>query len=748
MSRPANHNPTRPDKATTRTARNKATAGAYPPWTRADTRILAVILLVAMAVRVTYVLELRSCPYFDQETMDAGYHDEWARAIAAGRSFVDGPYFRAPLYPWFLGVLYRITHVNYLAVRMVQAVLGALSCGLVYLIGRRLMPRVAAAGAAIACALYWTLVYFDAELLIPVVAVFLDLLLILLMVRVAQRRRVADCVMGGLVLGCSALARPNILLFAPVLVIWMGLLPPRRRAGLAAAGAFAVAAGLVILPVTAYNISRGDRVLISSQAGVNFFIGNNAEADGMRVHVPGLRPSIREIYEGTTRIAEEHAHRSLKPSEVSRFYFGEAFDWMRHHPRQAVGLMLRKLRYFWSRSEILNNKNIYFLTDRYTPIIRCLPVGFWLVGPLGLMGMVAAMRSPRMLPLWGFVLVYMISVVLFFVTARFRVPVVAVLALLAAYGVHRAVAAVRERNWPRVAVLSAVLVPAVVLVAQPAQDRNKRTLAEVALVDLSKALYKKGRTDEAITLLTEATDSNPHYAEALYSLGVAYTNKGDLKAAERAYKRAIQADPRNVSAHNNLGRLYLDQKRYDEAIPLLTRAVQLDASHSGARFNLGKALQAVGRSDEAIAAYRSGLALRPDRVDIIGRLVNLLMRQHRYDEAAATLDRALTAHPDSVGLLIQEVRVRAMADDGRVLDCGRARRAADRAAKLTHGTDARVLGALAAAHAQCGEWPACIQAAKQAVTLARAAGDQDLAERLSRRLQSYRRREPYRIGGR
>jgi len=658
--------------------------GTSPRWCARDTWLLIAVLGVALTVRVIYVLQLRACPYFDQETMDAGYHDAWARAIARGESFQDGPYFRAPLYPWFLGVVYQVTNVNYLAVRLIQAVIGSLSCGLVYFIGRRIMCRVAAFAAGLACALYWTIVYFDAELLIPVVATFLNLLLILSLLRAYERRTLMRCGMAGLLLGLSALARPNVLLFAPFVVIWLALsrsddatAPSERRirAGRSswlAAGVFVAAMFAPIVPVTIRNRVQGDWVLISSQAGVNFFIGNNQAADGMRVHVPGLRSSIREIYDGTQRVASQDAGRELSPSQVSSHYFGKALTWMRSNVADAARLMGRKLRYFWSRSEILNNKDIHFLTDRYTPIVKLLPVGFWLVGPLGLMGLAASIVSTdrwRLFGLWGFVLVYMVSVVLFFVTARFRLPVLPVLALLGAFGVQFVWIAIRESHWKRAVGVGAVLIPAILVVAQPAQDRNPTTRAEVALVDLSKALYKKGRSDEAIALLTEATDVNPNYAEALYSLGVAYGDSERWQDAENAYLRAIEADRKHVSAHNNLGRLYLDQQQYDKAIPLLARAVKLDDRHAGARFNLGKALQAAGRTDEAIVMYREGLALQPRRADIVARV--------------------------------------------------------------------------AEGYAQLGDWDQCVRAAEQGIEIAARAGQKRLVGGLSRRLEMWRRHQPY-----
>ena len=73
-----------------------------------DVVLFAAIVLLAFALRLTYVLQSCSSPLFKHPQMDELYHDEWAQAIAAGETFTEGPYFRAPLYPAFLGADYTV----------------------------------------------------------------------------------------------------------------------------------------------------------------------------------------------------------------------------------------------------------------------------------------------------------------------------------------------------------------------------------------------------------------------------------------------------------------------------------------------------------------------------------------------------------------------------------------------------------------------------------------------------------------
>ena len=101
-----------------------------------------IIAGVAFALRLVHLLQLRhSDQLFLSPQMDSLYHHEWALAIAAGREFIADAFFRAPLYPYFLGLLYRLLGANPMAVRIVQSLIGSAGCGLVYLLARQLLGK-------------------------------------------------------------------------------------------------------------------------------------------------------------------------------------------------------------------------------------------------------------------------------------------------------------------------------------------------------------------------------------------------------------------------------------------------------------------------------------------------------------------------------------------------------------------------------------------------------------------------------
>ena len=602
--------------ATARASESRPTTAPVDVGCGRDALWLAIIVVLAFALRLIYVLQLQASPYFSTHVMDPQYHHQWAQAFAAGERFRDGPYFRAPLYPWLLGVVYWLFGAdNALAPRIVQTVLGALSCGMLFLIGREVFGRTAGIIAGLAAATYWIFLYYDAELLIPVLIVFLDLVLLWLLLRTRERPRPLSWAACGVVLGLSAIARPNILLFAPALVVWILVLHGGRwRRGVGYAACLFVGCMLPILPVTIRNYIVGDElVLIASQGGVNFYIGNNPQADGMSAVIKGDPTEWWPCYEAQIARAEGAVGRALAASEVSRWYAAEAWRFMREQPGRAALLLLKKLGYFWSHWETSNNQDIHFITSSYAPIVRYLPVTFWIVGPLGILGLVLSLgRAKRLFPLWGFVLIYMFSVVSFFVTARYRVPVVAVLMLLGSHALCWLVGAARARKW-RALVLSVLLLAgmgAIVARVPPGVD----TQMVQGYRSTGLLLAERGEYAEAERLLSESVRRAeasrwPIHARTWYYLGYARLKQDKLAEAGECFENALRIDPDYSDARNNLAVVLANLGRVREAVEQFERIVQHDPDSASARANLASALWQLGRTDRAIAQMQRALEL-------------------------------------------------------------------------------------------------------------------------------------------
>ncbi|HET9990853.1 MAG TPA: glycosyltransferase family 39 protein, partial [Kofleriaceae bacterium] len=146
--------------------------------------ILGAILVIAFALRLGYVVAQRGDPLFDRPVLDEEQY------VKAAHSLVEGhgdprPYWQPPGILYTLAATFEVTN-DLLVARLVQIMISVASCGLVFLIGRRLFdPRVGLVAAAIT-AVHGVLVFECYELLPATWIVFWDLLALWLLLRAAE----------------------------------------------------------------------------------------------------------------------------------------------------------------------------------------------------------------------------------------------------------------------------------------------------------------------------------------------------------------------------------------------------------------------------------------------------------------------------------------------------------------------------------------------------------------------------------
>jgi len=611
------------------------------PWTRAERAELAGLCLFALALRVAYVLALRASPYFDAPVLDPAFHVDWARTLLRGERFAEGPFFRAPLYVWWLAGMLGLSGGDLLLPRLAQCLLGTATTAAAYLVARRAFGRREARLAGLATATYWVLIYFDGELLIETLAIPLDLVALWCTLGLARGAGRGRSALAGGVWGIAALARPNVVLLLPFYALWV--LGAARRRGdrrpAASALAFLAGAALPILPVTATNAwAGGELVLISTQAGVNLWIGNNPQADGSTAWVPGTSgDDFWATYRGAEELAEREAGRDLRPGEVSRHYSRKARAFVLEHPGRALALLARKLALFWRDEEIGNNQPIRFTAFHFAPFLRWTPLRFAWLAPLGLIGCCLALRRGPF-PLWSFVPLYGAGVIAFFVCSRFRAPVLPVLAIL---GAHALVAGWDAWRAGRLAALSAGVVAflagvALLVATRPdparaegagelhlalgheragdpaaAATHFERALAleptPIARVQFAAHLEQRGDLARARELLASAARDAPANSRVLDSWLGFLLRRGPPEDLRAACDAALVHAPDLATVQYHQGAALLNEGKPKRAEAALREARRLEPSGSRPQAVLGVLLAGRGEHREALELYGEAL---------------------------------------------------------------------------------------------------------------------------------------------
>ena len=199
---------------------------------RADFLIPVIIFTCAFAVRMAFVLQAKESPFWRVPLVDARIYDQAARDLVntswlgpLPNDLVQStPYTQPPLYQTFLALIYSVFGRSVMAAAVIQYLIGSLTCVLVYLIGLRFFdPPEAGIAAGIATALTASQIFYEGRLLPPVLITFLNLTIILLAAKQLGSPAGWRWPAIGLLVGLSAIARPDILLFLPALIVWMWL---------------------------------------------------------------------------------------------------------------------------------------------------------------------------------------------------------------------------------------------------------------------------------------------------------------------------------------------------------------------------------------------------------------------------------------------------------------------------------------------------------------------------------------------
>ncbi len=235
-------------------------------------------------MRAVYLWQVKHAPEFALLVGDAMTYDAWASRIANGDWLGEGVFYQAPLYPYFLGILYTLFGRDFLAVRLVQIVLGAGSCVLLARAGRSFFNRTTTgllAGALLA--VYPTAIFFDCSIQKSVLDLFFVCALLAVLGKLSERSQNRWWLVAGLVLGLLALTRENALLFLPIVLAWLFVTWRGElwRTRLQWAGLVLLGLAAVLLPVGCRNLLVGGEFhLTTAQFGPNFYIGNGRAATG------------------------------------------------------------------------------------------------------------------------------------------------------------------------------------------------------------------------------------------------------------------------------------------------------------------------------------------------------------------------------------------------------------------------------------------------------------------------------------
>ncbi len=622
---------------------------------RSEKALLALILSGGGLLTFFYLYQFQQTPYGQFLMVDAKVYHQKALQILQEGWLGKGVFYQAPLYPYILAGIYKIFGVHSWAVQAIQGGLFLLTVSLLFQIGKTLFdPRTGLLSAALAV-LYGPFTYYSGLLLKESWSIFFTAGLLLLLIKAARARHNRLFYGAGLLLGVNLALRENYFLVLIALGLWTLSFGPSAGPSVSpswTARAFSRLRPALYLILGVFTclapfmirnyVHSGDLILTSYQAGANFYIGNNPQARGFYTRLDFIRanPEFEEV-DFRSR-AERLMGRPLSPSEVSRFWFRQSLQAFRDDPGLFPKLLGLKLFLFAHNYEIPDNYDYAFMRA-LTPALYAGFIPYGLLLALALMGLYfTRRRDPAFTLFYSFLVGYVLSVILFFVTSRYRVPIVPALIPFAAFMVLHGQRIIRKLTRSGQFFAGALFLLLLYALFQPYTDPR----------DFSVPHYKLGIEYERAGRWNQALS---HYGMALryrqddprfhLAFGRAQERGGDLDQALASYGKALSLDPGSLEGHVGLAGAYALKGSVPEAIREYREALRINPESAEVHNNVGVLLARQGRIPEAVAAYQEAIRLNPNLAEAYNNLGVVYWQKRSLSEARRAFQEALKHDP-------------------------------------------------------------------------------------------------------
>ncbi len=608
------------------------------------------IFAFVLAIRLLALWRLTASPLLLPSRGDMHFYNDWAQRLLNGQLTDHLAFYGLPLYAYLLAFLYKIFGYSPFMPGFLQACLDAGTATLLFKIAERVFggetPRDISgklAGFAfrdrglfigIAAAAGWAF-FVPAQaysvILMPTAwLIFIFWLLIWRLVK-SERAPTPLASLGyGALIGFTAMGIATIFFLVPLLLLAIVLRDSAGQENGAKAWRKFAAIFMVFLGIAAgtapcwlhNRFAARDPVFLSAHSGINFWIGNNPVANGYPRIPPGLRAGQAAMLQDSITVAEQEAGRPLKRSEVSTYWSEKAKSHIEDNFDEWLGLMALKFRNFWNAFQY---DDLSIITNlREQGVILPGPSFGW-VAALALPGMLLAFwKLPRSRWIAAAVALHMTSLLMVFVTERYRLAAVPGLLLFAAFGLWKLwEMSAHAQSWKTLA-LGITIMASAWTISTPQLDPalwalNAYNSGWQALESNDLPLAQKK--------LELAYAYVPGNAEINLALGNLWFESKDEAKAGAFYQATLALAPEHKAALTNLGVLALNRSDWSGAVGLFRAALQRAQGDPKAHYLLARALFENGQQQEALGEVEAAVKLKPDQPEFVQLRERILQHQ-------------------------------------------------------------------------------------------------------------------------
>lgn len=535
-----------------------------------------MIFVSALALRLGAVYVLGDLPISRTPQLDSAIYLNWAKEIVNDPTFWPEYPEHAPGYPMFVALILSLSGGSLMAVRVVQAILGAFACVLTARVASRTVASNAFLPAGLLQAAYAPLIYVETALLSEALLVFL-LIAALDLITTAHTNRTRWLV-AGLALGAATIVRPTavVVLIAFALMAFWSM---KRKAATRLGGWLAIGAFVIVAPVVAINWNVTGIPMVQAYGGLNFYLGNRPSGDGMARARPG----------GEWDVLEAEASRAgVARNDQDRYFVRRTLAEIGDSPGGYAALVANKAAWALQAAELRDTHSYAFFSAAF-PVLQWLP-GFGVVIAFAAAGILHS-TNPNHRWLIAYLTATFLTVIVLVVGTRYRLPMVPGLIAFAGGGIAMAIDRVRARRWRAVAGI-AVVIAVAWLLSHARTDASTRNLSEEwAMTGLS--LLQEQKYEEAETAYRTAIGMDSS-SFAWDGLGLVLQRRELRGAAREAFERAVRINPMNATAWLHLGLAYEFLENPRAAIAAYQKALEITPQRAEAHELLEAARRRLG----------------------------------------------------------------------------------------------------------------------------------------------------------
>lgn len=370
-------------------------------------KVAILIFLLSVTVRIFYVCSISHAPLEN----DALEYNSLGVFLSQGKGYInasgESTAFRPPIYPLFLATIYSVAGYNLLWVRLLQAILGAGICVFAYFITTKIFDKKIAILSGAVCCLYPPLIVNVSQIMTETLFTFL---LVFGIWMIISKDRLLNLIMSGFVFGLALLTRPFIIFFFPFLFLWLVLHDKYKSfKGIAI---LIIGVLLVLTPWTIRNYSKLNAFVPFSNIG------------GLTLYNSYMVPQKGFGYNSLEELNDEY-FKIDNETDKNKYLIKKTIEYIKDNPIKVIQLTAIKALIFiypfdgyWYPVSFGSKYNIFW------GIILCFSV-------LGIVIHFNDKNTDKKLIYFLFIS-FLIGIMLFYGSPRFRLPIEPLLICFAA----------------------------------------------------------------------------------------------------------------------------------------------------------------------------------------------------------------------------------------------------------------------------------------------------------------------------